>query len=59
MTIRHQIKSRWYYIFWGLMAASVVGGQIYIATGYHAMSKTILSCDKFQPLIRNFDNLKE
>ena len=30
----HQIKSSWYYIFWGLMSASVVAGQIYVGTGY-------------------------
>ena len=23
--VRHQLKSKWYYIFWGLMSFSVVG----------------------------------
>ena len=38
---RHQIKSSWYYIFWGLMSASVVAGQIYVGTGYREMSESI------------------
>tara|TARA_B100000131_G_scaffold143747_1_gene139844 strand:+ start:3647 stop:3826 length:180 start_codon:yes stop_codon:yes gene_type:complete len=37
---RHQIKSSWYYIFWGLMSASVVAGQIYVGTGYREMSES-------------------
>lgn len=40
---RHQIKSFWYYIFWGLMSASVVAGQIYVGTGYREMSESIRS----------------
>ena len=38
---RYQIKARWYYIFWSIMAASVVAGQIYVGTGYREMSETI------------------
>ena len=38
---KHQIKSSWYYTFWGIMAASVVAGQLYVGTGYHKMSETI------------------
>tara|TARA_B100000902_G_C26546204_1_gene544918 strand:+ start:29 stop:208 length:180 start_codon:yes stop_codon:yes gene_type:complete len=37
----HQIKSSWYYIFWGLMSASVVAGQIYVGTGYREMSESL------------------
>ena len=40
---RHQVKSSWYYIFWGLMSASVVAGQIYVGTGYREMSESIKS----------------
>jgi len=39
----HQIKSPWYYIFWGLMSASVVAGQLYVGTGYREMSESIRS----------------
>ena len=35
----HQIKSSWYYTFWGTMAVAVVGGQIYVGTGYREMAE--------------------
>lgn len=35
---RHQIKSSWYYIFWGIATLSVVFGQIYVGTGYRLMA---------------------
>ena len=31
--IRAQVKSRWYYIFWGTATVSVVLGQLYVGTG--------------------------
>ena len=34
----HQLKSRWYYIFWGTATVAVVLGQIYVGTGYRVMS---------------------
>jgi hypothetical protein len=37
--MRHQIKSSWYYIFWGVCAVAVVGGQIYVGTGYREMAE--------------------
>jgi hypothetical protein len=46
---RHQIKSSWYYIFWGLMSASVVAGQIYVGTGYREMSESIKSVMRIDP----------
>ena len=36
--LRAQVKSRWYYIFWGTATVSVVLGQIYVGTGYRVMS---------------------
>ncbi len=38
---KHQVKSSWYYIFWGIMSASVVAGQIYVGSGYREMSETM------------------
>ena len=32
--LRAQVKSRFYYIFWGAATVSVVLGQIYVGTGY-------------------------
>ena len=39
----HQVKSSWYYIFWGSMAVAVVGGQIYVGLGYREMAKATKS----------------
>ena len=41
--IRHQLKSKWYYIFWGAMAVAVVGGQIYVGLGYREMAQATKS----------------
>ena len=38
---RHQVKSRWYYIFWGAATVSVFAGQMYVGTGYRLMSESI------------------
>jgi hypothetical protein len=37
---RHQVKSRWYYIFWGAATVSVFAGQIYVGSGYRQMSRS-------------------
>lgn len=34
---RHQVKSRWYYVFWGIATVSVVAGQVYVGTGYRIL----------------------
>jgi hypothetical protein len=39
--LRAQVKSRFYYIFWGIATVSVVLGQIYVGTGYRLMSQSI------------------
>ena len=38
---RYQIKSRRYYIFWGVATVSVGAGQIYVGTGYRQMANTV------------------
>ena len=38
---KHQIKSGWYYIFWGIMSVSVFAGQIYVGNGYRELSNSI------------------
>ena len=38
---QHQVKSSWYYVFWSIMALSVVAGQMYVGTGYRDMSKSL------------------
>ena len=37
---KHQVKSKFYYIFWGTATFSVLAGQIYVGSGYRQMSKS-------------------
>ena len=37
--VRAQVKSRWYYAFWGTATVAVVAGQIYVGTSYRDMAK--------------------
>ena len=36
---RAQVKSRFYYLFWGAATVSVFAGQMYVGTGYRLMSE--------------------
>tara|TARA_B100000965_G_scaffold381948_1_gene379896 strand:+ start:1579 stop:1746 length:168 start_codon:yes stop_codon:yes gene_type:complete len=36
------VKSRFYYLFWGIATASVVFGQIYVGAGYRAYANALL-----------------
>lgn len=38
-----QVKSQWYYVFWGICAVSVVGGQLYVGSGYREMANATKS----------------
>ena len=35
------MKSSSYYLFWGIATVAVVSGQVYVGTGYRAMSKSM------------------
>tara|TARA_B100001250_G_scaffold236968_1_gene203520 strand:- start:54 stop:260 length:207 start_codon:yes stop_codon:yes gene_type:complete len=35
-----QVKSKFYYIFWGLATVSVFAGQMYVGSGYRQMSRS-------------------
>ena len=39
---RNQVKSKFYYIFWGVATASVVLGQLYVGTGYRLFANSLL-----------------
>ena len=41
MKQRHQVKSRFYYLFWGTATVAVVAGQIYVGTGFRRMAEAI------------------
>ncbi len=35
--LRAQVKSRFYYVFWGTATLAVVLGQLYVGTGYRLL----------------------
>ena len=39
---RNQVKSKFYYIFWGVATASVVLGQLYVGSGYRIFANSLL-----------------
>ena len=47
--LRSQVKSRFYYLFWGIATFSVVAGQIYVGSSYREYSRS---------LNRIFDNIE-
>ena len=38
---QHQVKTKWYYVFWGIATLAVTAGQIYVGTGYRQMSESV------------------
>ena len=38
---RHQVKSRWYYIFWGTATVAVCAGQIFVGSGFRRMADSL------------------
>ena len=38
---RAQVKSKFYYIFWGIATASVVLGQLYVGSGYRMFAGSL------------------
>ncbi len=38
---RNQVKSKFYYIFWGVATASVVLGQVYVGSGYRSFARSL------------------
>ncbi len=39
--IRAQMKSRFYYWFWGAATVMVVSGQFYVGSGYRSMARSL------------------
>ena len=39
--VRNQVKSRFYYLFWGIATVSVVLGQLYVGSGYRVFAKSL------------------
>ena len=38
---KNQFKSSAYYMFWGAATVGVIAGQIYVGSGYRAMSRSM------------------
>tara|TARA_Y100001968_G_scaffold327563_1_gene372852 strand:- start:92 stop:292 length:201 start_codon:yes stop_codon:yes gene_type:complete len=38
---RNQVKSKFYYIFWGIATVSVVLGQVYVGSGYRVFASAL------------------
>ena len=41
MIQRHQVKSKWYYYFWGTCTVAVVAGQMYVGVGYRQLAEAV------------------
>ena len=39
--VRNQVKSRFYYLFWGIATFSVVAGQVYVGSGYRTFANSL------------------
>ena len=39
--VKAQVKSRFYYFFWGTATVAVVLGQLYVGTGYLTLAKSM------------------
>ena len=39
--VRNQVKSRFYYLFWGIATVSVVLGQLYVGSGYRMFARSL------------------
>ena len=39
--LRAQVKSRWYYIFWGTATLTVFVGQMYVGNGFRRMAESV------------------
>ena len=37
---RHQVKSQWYYIFWGTCTVAVCAGQVFVGGGFRRMAES-------------------
>ena len=38
---RNQVKSKFYYIFWGVATFSVVAGELYVGSGYRMFARSL------------------
>ncbi len=53
---RAQVKSRFYYLFWGIATVSVVLGQLYVGSGYRIFAQSLLKI--FDAVSKNGEKIK-
>ena len=54
-TKKHQVKSKFYYWFWGTATVSVMLGQLYVGTGYRIMADSFLRLLDSVPVVSGED----
>ena len=54
---KNQVKSRWYYIFWGAATVSVFAGQLYVGSGYRKMSNSLNRI--IDPIVLEIERMQE
>ena len=53
--LRAQVKSKFYYLFWGIATFSVVAGQIYVDTAYRDYARSLNRIfDEIELELRNY-----
>jgi len=58
--IRAQVKSRFYYVFWGTATIAVVLGQLYVGTGYRILHGDVQELlDKVDGVLLHKNNSKK
>ena len=55
---KNQVKSKFYYMFWGIATTSVVLGQLYVGAGYRIMTQSIIDLTEVFTLIREGNELR-
>ena len=61
--LRAQVKSRWYYIFWGTDTVTVFVGQVFVGNGFRRMAESFekvldspIQLDLGIPKVHKWDN---
>ena len=61
--LRAQVKSRWYYIFWGNATVTVFVGQVFVGNGFRRMAESFekvldspIQLDLGIPKMHNWEN---
>ena len=61
--LRAQVKSRWYYIFWGTATVTVFVGQVFVGNGFRRMAESFekvldspIQLDLGIPKMHNWEN---